>query len=106
MYRNGKRLSVSEMRNILIHYNEEAPEIINDLIENFKFHTQDYKEIFTQYCFKNISLKSLVEIYELKYQSVISYIYRVLEYIIINYEIIKKEKNIMILQQLNLRLYI
>lgn len=90
MYKNGKRLAISELRTLYRKYKEEDPEKINNLKSQITFHNETISSIFNQYVDSKNSLYRLIAnsgiSSDISFKEIRNEIYEYLDFIIINFE--------------------
>lgn len=90
MYKNGKRLAISELRTLYRKYKEKDPEKINNLRSQINFHNEAISNLFDQYIDSKNSLNRLIAgsgiSSDISFKEIRNEIYGYLDFIIINFE--------------------
>lgn len=95
MYKDGKRLAVSELRTIYRKYKEKDSEKINNLRSQIVFHNETISTLFDKYVDSTQSLNRLIAnatISNNSQEEIKDMIYGLIEYIILSYEAYDKCK--------------
>ena len=96
MIKDGKKLSISELRTIYRKYKEKDPEKINNLRSQIVFHSETLSVLFDQYVDSTCSLNRLivnVAISNNTQEKIKGIIYGLIDYIILSYEAYDKCKS-------------